>query len=230
VFLQHYSRSFSVAEFGGMGGVMSGFDKLLCDQVLEQLGQEGWFVGAMPQMLVEPLAESARQWPQAQWRAAGVGRQKGAQQAPGIRRDKIAWLSPSDSPAVAAYWQWMMQLQAAVNERFFVGLFDYECHFAQYQPGDFYKMHVDAFASDPQASGNRKLSSILYLNENWRPEDGGELALYCPKTQRLLQQVSPRLGILVLFWSEEFPHEVLPAQRSRHSLTGWFRTRGALPV
>ena len=33
------------------------------------------------------------------------------------------------------------------------------------------------------------------------------------------------IGTLVCFLSERFEHEVLPATRSRWSLTGWFRSR-----
>lgn len=31
------------------------------------------------------------------------------------------------------------------------------------------------------------------------------------------------LGTLVVFLSEEFEHEVLPAKRDRYSIAGWFR-------
>jgi len=37
--------------------------------------------------------------------------------------------------------------------------------------------------------------------------------------------VEPRLGTLVVFLSELFPHEVLPSNRDRLSLTGWFLER-----
>lgn len=30
----------------------------------------------------------------------------------------------------------------------------------------------------------------------------------------------------MLFLSEEFPHEVLPASRERYSIAGWFRVNG----
>jgi len=38
--------------------------------------------------------------------------------------------------------------------------------------------------------------------------------------------VHPTGGTLVLFLSERFAHEVLPAKRERLSLTGWFKSRG----
>jgi SM-20-related protein len=66
------------------------------------------------------------------------------------------------------------------------------------------------------------LSCVLYLNDGWRAEDGGALRLYLPTRHC---DVLPRAGTLVAFLSERFEHEVLPAQRERLSLTGWFRRR-----
>ncbi|HEY5930165.1 MAG TPA: 2OG-Fe(II) oxygenase, partial [Burkholderiales bacterium] len=66
-----------------------------------------------------------------------------------------------------------------------------------------------------------------YLNQDWRDADGGELRLYLerePLTRHV--DIRPDGGTLVLFLSEKFPHEVLPAKRERHSLTGWFKARG----
>jgi len=39
--------------------------------------------------------------------------------------------------------------------------------------------------------------------------------------------VLPQLGTLVVFLSEEFPHEVLAAQRDRYSIAGWFRVNSS---
>ncbi|HDX9011350.1 TPA: 2OG-Fe(II) oxygenase, partial [Aeromonas dhakensis] len=45
--------------------------------------------------------------------------------------------------------------------------------------------------------------------------------------EQFLMDVSPRGGRLVLFLSEEFPHEVLPANQERYSIAGWFRVNGS---
>jgi len=39
------------------------------------------------------------------------------------------------------------------------------------------------------------------------------------------EDILPLGGTLVTFLSARFLHEVLPARRSRMSITGWFRTR-----
>jgi len=159
------------------------------------------------------------------YRPAHIGRNQSAQLAQTVRSDKIFWLENPDNPAVQAYLQLMDAIRQEVNQRCFLGLFDYECHFARFDAGDFYKTHLDAFADEHNPRGNRKLSSVFYLNQAWQPQDGGALVLYAPGSEREITRVLPELGTLVLFFSEEFPHEVLPAKRERWSLTGWFRTR-----
>ncbi|HMU67130.1 MAG TPA: 2OG-Fe(II) oxygenase, partial [Cellvibrionaceae bacterium] len=167
------------------------------------------------------FAESLRQ----NYRPAQIGRSQSARLEQSVRSDKILWLDNLENPAVNEYLQAMEAIRQEVNRRCFLGLFDYECHFARFEAGDFYKTHLDAFADEHNPRGNRKLSSVFYLNQHWHPVDGGELVIYAPNSGEEIARVLPELGTLVLFWSEEFPHEVLPARRARQSLTGWFRTR-----
>ncbi|MDH5473729.1 MAG: 2OG-Fe(II) oxygenase, partial [Gammaproteobacteria bacterium] len=135
-----------------------------------------------------------------------------------VRRDRIFWL-PEDHPPAQHYLHWAEQLRLRLNRELFLGLFDYECLYAHYQQGGFYKKHLDAFAG----SSNRRLTTILYLNPEWSPQDGGELLLYASDGETLLETVIPTFGTMVIFLSDEFPHEVRVANRSRYSLTGWFR-------
>ena len=110
-------------------------------------------------------------------------------------------------------------LRQALNRGLYLGLEDFECHFALYPPGAFYQKHLDRFRDDDR----RTVSAVLYLNDDWQPQDGGELRLYLPDGAE--REVPPLGGSLVLFLSSDFPHEVLPANRERLSLTGWFRRR-----
>ncbi|HEY6527935.1 MAG TPA: 2OG-Fe(II) oxygenase [Cellvibrionaceae bacterium] len=185
---------------------------------------EGWAVIPSAFTNVEPLVKIAERL-SGSFRAAHIGRDNSARLEQNVRSDKIMWLDENVDPAVNVYLNQMEAIRELVNQRCFLGLFDYECHFANFEPGDFYKTHVDAFADERNPRGNRKLSSVFYLNKDWQPEDGGELVLYAPDSREEIARVLPQLGTLVLFLSEEFPHEVLPARRLRQSLTGWFRTR-----
>lgn len=154
---------------------------------------------------------------------AGIGRGNDYQTNRYVRQDQIRWLA-ARSAAESRFLARMEILRMAVNRELFAGLFDYEAHFAVYPPGAFYKKHVDAF----QGNTNRRLSTVLYLNFDWQPSDGGELRCFDPTdNQRILFDLAPRAGTLVVFESDRYWHEVLPAQRQRFSIAGWFRVNGS---
>jgi SM-20-related protein len=117
----------------------------------------------------------------------------------------------------------MDSLREAMNRGLFLGLEDFESHFALYPPGAFYLKHVDRFRDDDR----RMVSAVVYLNDAWLPEQGGQLRMYLDEGAQY--DVVPIGGCLVVFLSGEVPHEVLPASRERLSLTGWFRRRGNEP-
>lgn len=105
-----------------------------------------------------------------------------------------------------------------MNRHFYLGLKYYESHFSLYEVGDFYEKHLDAFKN----SKNRVVTSVYYLNEDWSNGEGGELIIY-DKNDIQIKKVMPNMNTLVIFMSEVFPHEVLPARVKRHSIAGWFR-------
>lgn len=150
---------------------------------------------------------------------AGIGR--GGEQTirADIRGDHIVWLRSGQSAACDSYLQLMDQLRLALNRSFFLGLEEYESHFAFYPPGTAYQTHLDRFRDDDK----RTISAVIYLNEGWLPEHGGALRMH-PEGQPAIE-VLPLAGRLAVFLSASMPHEVLPATRDRLSLAGWFRRR-----
>jgi SM-20-related protein len=44
----------------------------------------------------------------------------------------------------------------------------------------------------------------------------------------VIEKVVPQMGTLVVFLSERFPHEVLPAHADRYSIAGWFRVNTSI--
>ena len=64
---------------------------------------------------------------------------------------------------------------------------------------------------------------MIYLNADWLPEQGGALRLHPEGAARV--DIAPEAGRMVMFLSAEMLHEVLPTQRERLSLAGWFRRR-----
>ena len=155
------------------------------------------------------------------FQAARIGRGADKKQVASIRGDVISWLTDTHGTD-AAYLALMEKLRLGLNEKLFLGLFDYECHYAIYQKGTGYAKHSDVLSGRK----NRVLSTVLYLNEDWQSGDGGELILYDPAGV-MLKTVSPKFGTMVIFLSESFPHEVLISQRTRRSIAGWFRVSGS---
>ncbi|WJG11021.1 2OG-Fe(II) oxygenase [Aliiglaciecola sp. LCG003] len=173
---------------------------------------------ALPIELIEGLWSQVHGMSSEQFDQAGIGRENELMQNHFVRRDEICWINGS-SPAGQAWLDWTHQLQQFLNKRLFLGLFSFESHFAHYGPGDFYKRHVDAFKGDT----NRILSVVLYLNPGWVTDDAGELVIYQDEFDLVGTKILPHYGTLVTFLSDEFPHEVLAANRDRYSIAGWFR-------
>jgi len=195
-----------------------GGEDLLFSRIAESIELNGYCIlpASMPDDVVLPLAQQARTRAQ-QFYDARVGRGTDITKNQFVRRDKIAWID-GETSAEQRWMAWAERLRVYLNRRLLLGLFSYESHFAHYQSGDFYRKHLDAFKGE----ANRVLSTVLYLNSGWHLDDGGELAIFDAEDNPITK-VTPLLGTLVIFLSEEFPHEVLPAKRDRFSIAGWFR-------
>lgn len=211
----------------GCGGVASkdnidsAYNEDLFARIIEAIKIHGYIilddVFSTPQLL--SLFTDIKTSSSSSFHAAGIGREQEHHLNRFVRRDRIRWLDRHHEPVVF-YLDWIEQLRHRINRDLYLGLFDYECHYAHYPKGAYYKKHVDAFRGE----SNRVLTTILYLNPAWQQGDGGELRMYAPDHHRsVIETVLPTLGTMVLFLSEEFPHEVAPARRSRYSLSGWFR-------
>jgi SM-20-related protein len=152
-----------------------------------------------------------------------------------LRGDSIYWLNESEaSPAQQTYFVEMERLRSGLNQHLYLGLDVLESHLALYPIGAGYQKHLDRFkANDNSQLPQRQISCILYLNKDWLEEDGGYLRLYLnadDATDGIVAtasslDIAPIAGRLVMFLSDTFYHEVLPAKRVRMSLTGWFLNR-----
>lgn len=150
---------------------------------------------------------------------AGIGRGADLLKDRSVRRDKIVWMDGVSAPQ-SELFRFFDRIREGLNRRLFLGLKRYEAHYATYQPGDFYKRHVDSF----QGRASRMISLVLYLNDDWGLEDGGELRIFDPVDQESpVGLLRPETGRAAFFLSETVPHEVLPARRTRYSIACWFR-------
>ncbi|NBB58337.1 2OG-Fe(II) oxygenase [Pseudomonas sp. ODNR1LW] len=201
-------------------------DHPLLLRIVDDLAASGWSQQNifLSQDLTRALAaECRKRAAEGELAPAAVGRGPTSEIREGIRGDHIQWIEPGQAEVCDSYLGLMGSLREALNRGLFLGLEDFESHFAMYPPGAFYLKHVDRFRDDDR----RMVSAVVYLNESWLPEHGGQLRMYLDEDAQY--DVDPVGGCLVVFLSGEVPHEVLPASRERLSLTGWFRRRGNEP-
>ena len=103
-----------------------------------------------------------------------------------------------------------------------------EMLYAYYPSGGFYRRHRDAVPGS--ASILRCYSLLLYLNQNWQKEDAGQLRMHFDSGGDFLPDgeepnyldVDPKAGTLVLFKSDQVPHEVLDTNSERLAVVGWY--------
>ncbi|MDR5591294.1 2OG-Fe(II) oxygenase [Christiangramia sp. SM2212] len=141
-----------------------------------------------------------------------------------IRGDFILWINEAEAGiAENIYFKKINAMVEYLNRTCFMGILTKEFHYALYPEGTFYKRHLDTFQND----GRRKLSMVCYLNnEDWKPENGGELAIYLDENGEEKQiDIYPFPGRVVIFESQELEHEVKPVKVPRLSITGWLKTR-----
>jgi len=100
--------------------------------------------------------------------------------------------------------------------------------YAYYPKGGFYRRHRDAIPGS--ASTLRQFSLLMYLNKDWNQSHGGQLRMhmdsggdYLPEGEPPnFKDVEPKGGTLVLFKSDQIPHEVLDTQEERVAIVGWY--------
>ncbi|MEQ5833971.1 2OG-Fe(II) oxygenase [Marinobacter sp. NFXS9] len=194
------------------------------DAVCDDLAEFGWTSQSILPLVPNDLMNELRREVQTLHRSealdtAGVGRGKDHTHDRSVRRDRIAWLNGETGPQGQLY-SLFQSIQDGLNQRLFLGLKRFEAHYATYESGDFYRCHVDSF----RGRSSRIISLVLYLNEGWQAADGGLLQIFNRENpDEICGQVLPEAGRVALFISEDVPHEVLAAQRTRYSIACWFR-------
>lgn len=195
--------------------------------LIDALVEQGWYVGrdvidlglcdALNHELLKRAAYDGLD-------EAGIGRGQQHLLRKDIRGDAIHWLD-RESAAQRQYLEAMGELQQALNQALFLGLFEYEAHFAHYPPGAFYQRHLDSF----RGRANRVISTVGYLTPDWPSDGGGEMVIYHPNDPgQEVARVVPEAGTFACFLSDTIPHEVLPTRYPRTSIAGWFRRNASM--
>jgi SM-20-related protein len=200
-------------------------DETLFEAIADDIEAQGYSIrpGALPEEIADSLYNHQQCLSPGMYTDAGIGRGALYLRNEFVRTDEICWIS-GDSHAGELWLLWASRLQDYLNRKLFLGLFSFESHFAHYAAGDYYKRHYDAF----RGQANRVLSIVVYLNPGWTNSDSGELILYAGDHDRIGTKIPPLYGTVVIFLSEEFPHEVVPAKRDRYSVAGWFRVNTSI--
>ena len=153
--------------------------------------------------------------------AAKIGQNENKFRQESVRGDYTFWIDPLNPPdAFTCIMDFLNKLKGAINQKFYLGLQQFECHLAYYPIGTFYRTHFDTFEKE----SSRQLSFVFYLNKEWEDQCGGELVLY-NKDGSELSRIYPRPGSFICFLSSEFPHEVKSASLERRSFTGWMHRK-----
>jgi hypothetical protein len=98
-------------------------------------------------------------------------------------------------------------------------------------PDGYLKVHAD-FNKHPNFGLDRRLNLLIYLNNDWLPEYGGDLELWAPDMSRCVQRIAPIAGRCVVFQTTTtsfhgHPHPLTcPADRSRKSIALYYYSNG----
>ena len=106
---------------------------------------------------------------------AGTGNSNVIAYDSAVRSDSIYWLDKKHNNEFEnAFFVQIEAFIAYLNESCYTGITGYEFHYSLYEKGDFYLKHLDQF----QTNSSRKYSMISYLNQDWKPADGGQLLIH----------------------------------------------------
>lgn len=145
---------------------------------------------------------------------AGIGPSGEFQIKSSVRGDFIYWLDENRDLELASFFNVKRDLIANLRRFCFLSLSGSEFHIAKYPEGSHYNRHLDQF----NERSNRQITVLVYLNENWKKGDGGELVIYKEDQEIVIEPIAKRL---LLFKSDVIEHEVLTTNVPRYSLTGW---------
>ncbi|RYD83917.1 MAG: hypothetical protein EOP84_06945 [Verrucomicrobiaceae bacterium] len=170
------------------------FEQEVSGDLIEALVQEGAFVwkSALPPVWSDALLNHALEQ-ESEFKRARVGLSNGAQVNSELRRDQTKWwdlnaLSDVESQVLT----FLSAIKEACNRELYLGLQSFEGHYAIYDRGAFYKTHLDRFRSDDA----RTLSIVLFLNDQWRENEGGELKF--TNSRKQLSKITSIIRILLL--------------------------------
>jgi SM-20-related protein len=180
-------------------------------------------VGIAADFLSKPLSTNLKKnlaelYSSNQLQDAGTGQHSTVAHNKSFRSDIIYWLDRKHNNIHEnSFFDLMDEFVRHLNATCYTGITGYEFHYTLYEKGSFYKKHLDRFRDND----SRQYSMIMYLNNDWQENDGGEL---CIHHDNRVENISPLGGKSVFFKSSELEHEVLISNKPRMSITGWLKS------
>lgn len=193
----------------------STFNLLIEDYIAHHIGISANF---LPTNLAVSLKENLIQlFNTEKLKAAKIGNIELLHQDKLIRNDLIYWLDRThENKSENDFLDLIDAFVLFLNSTCYTGITSVEFHYTLYPTGSFYRKHKDQF----QNNDSRQFSMILYLNEDWKIGDGGELCIY---QNNMTQKITPTNAKAVFFKSNDLAHEVLETNVPRMSITGWLK-------
>lgn len=192
------------------------------DEELAQLGSRGYFTrdGFVGRAAALEVREAIEALPAKRFHLGGMMR-AGNNKEPTLRGDELTWLRQGEPAhaSLGALIPGFETLRRSLSARAHLGeLDDYiEMQVARYPgKGARYAPHLDSF---PDGKINRRVTAIVYLNSDWKAEDGGALRIHVEGGH---VELLPELDRLVVFMSDRMVHEVLPSFAMRWAVTCWY--------
>jgi SM-20-related protein len=189
-------------------------------KMIDELSEKSWSVCPdyfSKKFTLALMNESKTKLQEGLFHEASVGRLAEKEVKENVRGDNILWFDDMKlTDLQKEFMSGMSGFQDVLNSEFYLGIKEMEFHFTIYPVNSFYKKHLDQFKN----KGNRAISCILYLSDEWVESDGGQLRIH---SENNFTDVFPDGGKFVCFRSEEVQHEVMPTKRDRHSVTGWMK-------
>ncbi len=139
-------------------------------------------------------------------------------------------LAQFNSAAFLAFLEELTGIERLVADSWFEG-----GGLHQIVPGGLLKVHVD-FSRHSRTGLFRRLNALLYLNEDWSPEWGGNLELWNADVSRCDRSVEPLANRLVLFETSDISYHghpdplACPPDRTRKSMALYYYTPEAPPA
>lgn len=192
---------------------------ILTEAQLDNFAHKGLLIidNFLAEDLAQQILEEAKFWQAEEaFKKAGIGHLEKLHIQENYRADKIKWINREDClPATKSYMNTLDELMQETSRAFFLSLKDFESMYAIYPKGSFYKKHRDQF----EQQAHRIISLVLYLNDGWQADHGGQLVVYKEEETVVVEPIFNRLAI----FKSELWHEVLPSQTERFSVTTWFK-------